>query len=70
MSEAAILSHARDLRAEFPGLLGPDGTPWHYLDTAATAQKPQAVIDAMSRALGSDYITFPLIYCLILWLGF
>ena len=57
MSEAAILSHARDLRAEFPGLLGPDGTPWHYLDTAATAQKPQAVIDAMSRALGSDYAT-------------
>ncbi|WP_232301551.1 cysteine desulfurase [Altererythrobacter epoxidivorans] len=35
----------------------PDGAPWHYLDTAATAQKPQTVIDAMTRALGSDYAT-------------
>ncbi len=34
-----------------------DGAPWHYLDTAATAQKPQAVIDAMSNALGRDYAT-------------
>ncbi|WP_390549717.1 cysteine desulfurase [Qipengyuania sp. MTN3-11] len=33
------------------------GEPWHYLDTAATAQKPQAVIDAMARALGEDYAT-------------
>jgi selenocysteine lyase/cysteine desulfurase len=23
---------------------------WHYLDSAATAQKPQAVIDAITRA--------------------
>nr|WP_247718011.1 cysteine desulfurase [Qipengyuania proteolytica] len=38
-------------------MLTPDGAPWHYLDTAATAQKPQAVIDAMSRALGRDYAT-------------
>lgn len=42
---------------DFPGLLNADGTPWHYLDTAATAQKPQAVIDAMARALGTDYAT-------------
>ncbi|WP_234026317.1 aminotransferase class V-fold PLP-dependent enzyme [Qipengyuania thermophila] len=35
----------------------PDGSPWHYLDTAATAQKPRAVIDAMARALGEDYAT-------------
>ena len=34
-----------------------DGKPWHYLDTAATAQKPQAVIDAMARALGANYAT-------------
>jgi cysteine desulfurase/selenocysteine lyase len=34
-----------------------DGKPWHYLDTAATAQKPRAVIDAMARALGEDYAT-------------
>lgn len=40
-------------RGDFPGLVG----GWHYLDTAATAQKPQVVIDAMTRALGSDYAT-------------
>jgi cysteine desulfurase/selenocysteine lyase len=40
-------------RADFPGI--PDG--WHYLDTAATAQKPQAVIDAIARAYGEDYAT-------------
>ena len=57
MSEAAILSPAADKKADFPGLLTPEGAPWHYLDTAATAQKPQAVIDAMSRALGKDYAT-------------
>ena len=28
-----------------------------YLDTAATAQKPQAVIDATVRAMGADYAT-------------
>ena len=42
-----------NLRSDFPGLA--DG--WHYLDTAATAQKPQAVIDATVRALGADYAT-------------
>ncbi len=44
-------------RADFPGLLTADGSPWHYLDTAATAQKPQAVIDATVRAMGADYAT-------------
>lgn len=44
-------------RVDFPGMLTPDGQPWHYLDSAATAQKPQAVIEAMSRALGPDYAT-------------
>ncbi|HUQ13369.1 MAG TPA: cysteine desulfurase, partial [Novosphingobium sp.] len=29
----------------------------HYLDSAATAQKPRAVLDAVSRALGADYAT-------------
>lgn len=47
----------RDLRADFPGMVTRDGQPWHYLDTAATAQKPRAVIDAMTRALGEDYAT-------------
>ena len=40
-------------RLDFPGL----ANNWHYLDTAATAQKPQVVIDAMSRAMGEDYAT-------------
>ena len=41
----------------FPGLLNADGSRWHYLDTAATAQKPQVVVDAVARALGTDYAT-------------
>ncbi len=53
MSGTATLTR----KADFPGLLMPDGAPWHYLDTAATAQKPQAVIDAMTHALGRDYAT-------------
>ncbi len=44
-------------KADFPGMVTADGKPWHYLDTAATAQKPQAVVDAMTRALGRDYAT-------------
>lgn len=53
MSDTAVLSR----KADFPGLVTADGEPWHYLDTAASAQKPQAVVDAMSRALGVDYAT-------------
>ena len=41
------------LKDQFPGLAG----GWHYLDTAATAQKPQAVIDATVHAMGRDYAT-------------
>lgn len=44
-------------RADFPGLTLPDGAPWHYLDTAATAQKPLPVIEAAARALGASYAT-------------
>jgi cysteine desulfurase / selenocysteine lyase len=40
-------------KADFPGLSG----GWHYLDSAATAQKPQGVIDACTAALGRDYAT-------------
>jgi cysteine desulfurase/selenocysteine lyase len=40
-------------KGDFPGLAG----NWAYLDTAATAQKPQAVIDAIVRAYGPDYAT-------------
>ena len=53
MTDAATLTR----KADFPGLVAPDGSPWHYLDTAASAQKPQAVVDAMNRALGNDYAT-------------
>ena len=53
MSEVETLTR----KADFPGLINAEGEPWHYLDTAATAQKPRAVIDAMSRALGEDYAT-------------
>jgi len=49
----AVLTRA----AQWPGLFNPDGSRWHYLDTAATAQKPQAVIDAATRAMGADYAT-------------
>ena len=44
-------------KMEFPGLVAADGKTWHYLDSGATAQKPQAVIDATARALGADYAT-------------
>ncbi|MDG5752002.1 cysteine desulfurase [Qipengyuania sp. XHP0211] len=53
MNETATLTR----KADFPGLVTGDGAPWHYLDTAATAQKPHPVIDAMSHALGRDYAT-------------
>ncbi|MEQ9661509.1 MAG: cysteine desulfurase [Parasphingopyxis sp.] len=44
---------ALDHRADFPAI--PEG--WAYLDTAATAQKPQAVIDAIARGYGETYAT-------------
>ena len=42
---------------EWPGLVQADGNRWHYLDTAATAQKPHAVIEATVNAMGRDYAT-------------
>jgi cysteine desulfurase/selenocysteine lyase len=42
-----------DRLADFPAI--PEG--WAYLDTAATAQKPQPVIDAITRAYGETYAT-------------
>ena len=53
MSEVAAMSR----KADFPGLVTAEGTPWHYLDSAATAQKPQSVIDAVTKAIGADYAT-------------
>jgi cysteine desulfurase/selenocysteine lyase len=46
-----------DRKADFPGLVTATGKPWHYLDSAATAQKPQVVIDTVTRAIGTDYAT-------------
>ncbi|MEG8017711.1 cysteine desulfurase [Sphingomonas sp. LR55] len=42
-----------DRLSDFPAI--PDG--WAYLDTAATAQKPQVVVDAITRAYGETYAT-------------
>ncbi|USI74336.1 cysteine desulfurase [Sphingomonas morindae] len=42
-----------DLVADFPAI--PAG--WAYLDTAATAQKPRPVIEAITRAYGETYAT-------------
>ena len=44
---------ALDRVADFPAI--PKG--WAYLDTAATAQKPQVVVDAITRAYGETYAT-------------
>ena len=45
-------SPIRRLRDDFPGV-----GDWHYLDSAATAQKPQVVVDAIAAAYGPDYAT-------------
>ncbi|WNO54486.1 cysteine desulfurase [Stakelama saccharophila] len=42
-----------DVLADFPAI--PEG--WAYLDTAATAQKPKPVLDAIARAYGETYAT-------------
>jgi cysteine desulfurase/selenocysteine lyase len=42
-----------DTVADFPAI--PEG--WAYLDTAATAQKPYPVIEAITRAYAQDYAT-------------
>jgi cysteine desulfurase/selenocysteine lyase len=46
-------TRALDHVADFPAI--PEG--WAYLDTAATAQKPQAVIDAIARGYAETYAT-------------
>jgi len=47
-----LLTRPLDARADFPAI-----EDWHYLDTAATAQKPRPVIDAVARAYGETYAT-------------
>nr|WP_294848856.1 cysteine desulfurase [uncultured Sphingomonas sp.] len=46
------MNNILNVRDQFPAIKG-----WHYLDSAATAQKPQAVIDAITNAYGRDYAT-------------
>jgi cysteine desulfurase/selenocysteine lyase len=46
------IAAALNVRDQFPGV-----GDWHYLDSAATAQKPQSVIDAIAKAYGPDYAT-------------
>ncbi|MEO5578483.1 MAG: cysteine desulfurase [Sphingomicrobium sp.] len=52
MNVETRLNSALSVRDQFPAIAG-----WHYLDSAATAQKPQAVIDAIANAYGRDYAT-------------
>jgi cysteine desulfurase/selenocysteine lyase len=44
---------ATNWAADFPAI----EAGWHYLDTAATAQKPRAVIEAIETAYARDYAT-------------
>ena len=46
-------THPLDVLADFPAIQH----GWHYLDTAATSQKPQPVLDAISKAYGETYAT-------------
>jgi cysteine desulfurase/selenocysteine lyase len=52
MNVETRLNSALSVRDQFPAI-----RDWHYLDSAATAQKPQAVIDAITNAYGRDYAT-------------
>lgn len=52
MNAPTRINSALDVRGQFPAIAG-----WHYLDSAATAQKPQAVIDAITEAYARDYAT-------------
>src|SRR5436305_8300275 len=51
--EAQIIANSKlSVRDQFPAIEN-----GHYLDSAATAQKPQAVIDAITQAYARDYAT-------------
>ena len=52
MNAPARINSALNVRDQFPGI-----ADWHYLDSAATAQKPRAVIDAIAKTYGPDYAT-------------
>ncbi len=48
-SGVAAAFDPRSVRADFPIFSTPREKPLHYLDSAATSQKPAAVLDAMDR---------------------
>ena len=50
---APVFDLKHDHRTDFPGL----ADDWAYLDSAATAQKPAVVIDAIARGYGAEYAT-------------
>ena len=52
MNVETRINSALDVRSQFPAV-----GDWHYLDSAATAQKPQAVIDAINDSYARDYAT-------------
>ena len=53
MATAPASTRPLDWLADFPAI--PEG--WAYLDTAATAQKPKPVIEAIMRGYGETYAT-------------
>ncbi|WP_375421740.1 aminotransferase class V-fold PLP-dependent enzyme [uncultured Sphingomonas sp.] len=53
MTDTLLRDAPLDTVRDFPAI--PEG--WAYLDTAATAQKPRAVIDAIARSYGETYAT-------------
>src|SRR4051812_20853581 len=52
MNAPARINSALSVRDQFPAIEN-----WHYLDSAATAQKPQVVIGAITEAYSRDYAT-------------
>ena len=52
MNAPTRINSALNVRNQFPAV-----GDWHYLDSAATAQKPQVVIDAITQAYARDYAT-------------
>lgn len=56
MARALALKTPEGIKADFPALSRVvNGRPVAFLDSAASAQKPQAVIDAMSRVMEQHY---------------
>ena len=53
LMDALVTTRPLDRRVDFPAI--PEG--WAYLDSAATAQKPRAVLDAIAKGYGETYAT-------------